>query len=124
MLALLRVGAELQQGWSQHPDAEARKGNATAERAHLLREHGRFVGAQAAAAVFTRPRRHRPAASRHAFEPDALRVGCKSPVAPTPAVILFGKDGTAHLGRAVRFEPGARVLAEGFEVGGRSHEVL
>ena len=69
MLALLLLGAVLQQRRSEHRDAEAVQRRAAAERAHFLAQNFGLVAREAAAAVLTRPLRHRPTLFRHALEP-------------------------------------------------------
>ena len=112
VLALLRLVAELQQRRAEHPDAEAVERRAAAERTLFLCEHLALLGREATTAVFARPGRHGPAAFGHAFEPGALRVGRECPVAPAPAHVVFAGHRPAHLGRAVRLQPGTHFGAE------------
>src|ERR1700722_12986799 len=116
MLVLLFFVAVLQQRGSEHPDAEAVERRTTVERAHLLAQNFCLVAGESAAAVLARPLRHRPPLRRHAFEPLALRVGLKFPMPAAPASVFFGLRRAAHLGRAIRFEPRARLFTKIFKV--------
>jgi hypothetical protein len=116
MLALLFFRAVLQQRGAEHPDAEAIERGAAVERAHFLAQNFSLVARESTAAVFARPLRHRPALLRHALEPQSLRVGLKFPMPPAPASVFFGLRRPAHLGRAIRLEPRARLFPKIFKI--------
>src|SRR5690606_36471660 len=120
VMALLRLGAIFEQGRAEHRDAEAVERLARADPRHLLAQDLRLLGRKAAAAIFLRPVRHRPAARRHRFQPGPLRLDLEHRIAPAPAQVALVADGLAHFRRAVRFQPGARFAAEAFEIGHRA----
>src|ERR1700731_4726475 len=114
MLALLFFGAVLQQRRAEHPNAEAVQRRAAVERAHFLAQNFSLVARQSAAAVLTRPLRHCPAAFRHTLEPLSLRLGLESPMPAAPTGIFLSLRRSPHLGRAIRFEPGACFFPKSF----------
>src|SRR5580692_362578 len=116
MLALLFFVAVLQQRGAEHPDAEAVERRAAVERAHFLAQNFCLVARESATTVLARPLRHRPTLSRHAFEPLALCVGLKFPMPAAPASVFLGLRRAAHLGRAIRFKPRARLFTKIFKV--------
>ena len=116
MLALLFFVAVFQQRGSEHPDAEAVERRAAVERAHFLTQNFCLVAREAAAAVLARPFGHCPPLRRHPFEPLALRVGLKFPMPSAPASVFFGLQWATHLGRAICFEPRARLFTKIFKV--------
>src|ERR1700722_15530081 len=116
MLALLFFGAVLQQRRAEHPDAEAVRRRAAVERALFLAQNFGLVARESAAAVLTRPLRHRPPLLRHAFEPQSLRVGLKFPMPSAPASVFFSLGRPPHFGRAIRLEPRARLFPKSVKI--------
>ncbi|MNJ21628.1 hypothetical protein D3C77_159840 [compost metagenome] len=114
---LLLLRAEGQQRRTQHPDAEAGQRQLRLEAAHLGGQHLGLLAGKPAAAVCARPFRRGPAARGHAVQPQLVRGGLEHGVAAAPDVILVAVARTAHLGRAVRLQPGARLGAERLQIG-------
>src|SRR5262249_44218384 len=85
----------------------------------LLAQHLVLGAIEAATAILLRPVRHGPALVAHALEPDALRFRREFCVTAAPEHVGIGGGGLAHFRRAVRLQPGARLLAKLFEIGHR-----
>src|ERR1700722_2887267 len=116
MLALLFFGAVLQQRRAEHPDAEAVERRAAVERAHFRPQNFGLVARESAAAVLTRPLRHRPSLLHHALEPQSLSVGSKFPMPPAPASVFFSPHRPPQRERTIRLEPGVRLFPKTFKI--------
>ena len=114
---LLLFGAELQQCWSKHPDAEAVERRAAAKLGHFLTQNLCFLRRKASAAISLGPIRHGVSLGDARFEPQFLRLGLKNEIASAPADIFVTLRRRAHFGGAVFFQPGAGLGAECFKVG-------
>ena len=121
VLELLCMRAEFQECRAQHPDTETDQGRPATERKHFLCEHFGLGSREATTAILGRPGRDRPPAFRHAFEPLLLAIGREFPFTSTPAVVVFARNGLAHVRRAMRLQPGTRLRAEFSEVRGFAH---
>ena len=116
---LLPLGAKMQQRWPEHPDAEARERRAGADPRHLLAQDLGLGRRESRAAVFLGPGGDGVALVAAGLEPLALRVALEDGVAPAPVNVFLVAHRLAHFGRAIRFQPGARVGAELVKFGHR-----
>src|ERR1700747_1981033 len=107
MFAPLRLAAVFQERRTQHPDPETVQRCSATEFGHFVAENVGPLARAPGAAVFGGPLRNRPAARRHALEPEALLFGLKLPAPSAPTKIRLTGDGPAHARGAIDFEPGA-----------------
>ena len=116
-MLLLGLGAEGQQGRTQHPDAEAGQGRLGVDAAHLRMQHLGLFAAQSPTAVFGRPFRRGPALGPHPVQPDLVRRRRIDGVAPAPDPVLLVLHRPAAFRRTVGLKPGAGLRAEGIKFG-------
>ena len=102
MLLFLRVSANFEQDWTQHPYAQVELGLAAAQFEHFSFDHASKFGCQATAAKFFGPIRGKPTFVTHFFKPNALVFVLKLNLRTTPHNFFLG-NGQAHGWRAIGF---------------------
>src|SRR3546814_2454245 len=98
-----------------------RSRRARADALHFLSEDLGLFGREAGAAIGFGPVGDGIALFHAALEPQFLRLVLEHERAPAPADVVLVADGLAHFRGAVRFQPGAHIGAERFQI---AHQML